>query len=515
MTPRPRAHPLPGPVPGGSAAPTTGPSVAQAAGRPAASACGPATAPAPGPAAGRSAPRPTTRPAPRLTVDGEAVPAGRLARLVDGTARGLAAAGAAPGRAVALACDHPLAAVVAALAAEAVGAPLLLDGAAPTRHIAPAARIRATGSGVPVVVGDARPLDVPDPVAAVFWTSGSSGDPKAVAVPAAALDHQGRATAARMRVTDADRLLLPLPLRHAYGYSVLRVWRATGAHLYAESGFHLRTTLTRLASEGITSLDGVPTMYRMLAAEAARDPEAALLLAGLRIRGCGGDVLTPALYDDFLAVTGAPLHDGYGLSEAGPNVALNAPGDLCPGTVGRLLDGVEARLGGPDREIQVASPSLMLGYLDPATGGLDRTPFTADGWLRTGDTGAITADGWLTVRGRIKEVLVVHGETLAPTVVEDAVRAAAGVLDAAVVGIRGGDDRRDRGDTVWAFVESADPDHRAVAIRVAEACRRTLPPHARPRAIRVMPRLPRTGSGKFDRVRLRGWASGTAATAAA
>ncbi|MFH8581512.1 fatty acid--CoA ligase family protein (plasmid) [Streptomyces zaomyceticus] len=529
--PRPRTHPLPGPVPGGSAAPSTGRSAAQVpasstgqsaaqvpdptTGRPAA----PASGPAPGPAAdhsARPAPRPASRPAPRLTVDGEAVPAGRLARLVDGTARGLAAAGAGPGRAVALACDHPLAAVVAALAAEAVGAPLLLDGAAPARHIAPAARIRATGSGTPVVVaGAARPLDVPDRVAAVFWTSGSSGDPKAVAVPAAALDHQGRATAARMRVTDADRLLLPLPLRHAYGYSVLRVWRATGAHLYAESGFHLRTTLTRLATEGITSLDGVPTMYRMLAAEAARDPEAALLLAGLRIRGCGGDVLTPALYDDFLAVTGAPLHDGYGLSEAGPNVALNAPGDLCPGTVGRLLDGVEARLGGPDREIQVASPSLMLGYLDPATGGLDRTPFTADGWLRTGDTGAVTADGRLTVRGRIKEVLVVHGETVAPTVVEDAVRAAAGVLDAAVVGVRGGGDRGDRGDTVWAFVESADPDHRAVAARVAEACRRTIPPHARPRAVRVMPRLPRTGSGKFDRARLRGWASGTAAIAAA
>ncbi|MFJ3906198.1 class I adenylate-forming enzyme family protein [Streptomyces sp. NPDC090025] len=453
---------------------------------------------------------------PRLTVDGEAVPPRLLTRLVETTARGLEAAGAGPGRAVSLGADHPLTAVVAALAAETVGAPLLLDGAAPARHIAPAAVVRATGSGRPVIApGAARPLDVPDRAAAVFWTSGSSGDPKAVAVSAAALDHQGRATAARMRVTDADRLLLPLPLRHAYGYSVLRVWRATGAHLYAESGFHLRTTLARIAGHGITSLDGVPTMYRMLAAEAARDPDAARLLAGLRIRGCGGDVLTPALYDDFLAVTGAPLHDGYGLSEAGPNVALNAPGDLRPGTVGRLLDGVRVRLGGAAREILIASPSLMLGYLDPATGGLDRTAFTADGLLRTGDTGDVTADGWLSVRGRIKEVLVVHGETVAPTVVEDAVRAAAGVLDAAVVGVRGGD-RTERGDTVWAFVESADPDHRAVAARVAEACRRTLPPHARPRTVRVLATLPRTASGKPDRVRLRALATAPApATAAA
>ncbi|MFF3775665.1 class I adenylate-forming enzyme family protein [Streptomyces sp. NPDC002232] len=448
---------------------------------------------------------------PPLAVDGEHVPPGHLARLVDRAARALDAAGAGPGRAAALACDHPLTAVVAALAAERTGAPLLLDGAAPARRVAPAAVVHATGTGEPVVTRAAgRPLVLPEETAAVFWTSGSSGDPKAVAVSAAALAHQGRATAARMRVTAEDRLLLPLPLRHAYGYSVLSVWRTTGARLYAESGFHPRGTLARLATEGITSLDGVPTMYRLLATEAARDPGAARLLASLRIRGCGGDVLTPALYDDFLEVTGAPLHDGYGLSEAGPNVALNAPGDVRPGTVGRLLDGVRARLAGPEREIQIASPSLMLGYLDPATGGLDRGAFTADGWLRTGDTGTITPDGRLTVGGRIKEVLVVHGETVAPTVVEDAVRAADGVTDVAVVGVR----RGDRGDTVWAFVESPDSDGTALAGRVAEACRRRLPPHARPRAVRVVPELPRTGSGKYDRVRLRAWASDATAAAA-
>ncbi|WP_327379163.1 acyl--CoA ligase (plasmid) [Streptomyces sp. NBC_01216] len=449
----------------------------------------------------------TRRPAaprlPRLTIDGTHVPPAHLARLVARTARELAAAGAGPGRAAALACDHPLTAVVATLAADTVGAPLLLDGAAPARHIAPAAAVRALPSGDPYVTGTTvRPLDLPQRAATVFWTSGSSGDPKAVAVSAAALAHQAGATAARMRITADDRLLLPLPLRHAYGHSVLRVWRATGAHLYAETGFHLRGLLSRLATEGITALDGVPTMYRMLATEAARDSESARLLAGPRIRGCGGDVLTTTLYDDFLTITGAPLHDGYGLSEAGPNVALNAPGDLRRGTVGRLLDGVRARVTGPAHEIEIDSPSLMLGHLDPLTGTLDRTAFTPDGWLRTGDTGRLSADGRLTVAGRVKEVLVVHGETVALTVVEDAVRTAAGVADAAVVGVRHGD----RGDTVWAFVESPDADTAAVAGRVTAECRRRLPPHVRPRTVRVMTALPRTGSGKHDRVRLRAWA---------
>jgi acyl-CoA synthetase (AMP-forming)/AMP-acid ligase II len=278
---------------------------------------------------------------------------------------------------------------------------------------------------------------------------------------------------------------------------------ATGAHLFAESAFSQRRVLGLLGRERITSLDGVPTMYRMLAVEAAKDPAAARLLRDLRIRGCGGDVLTPALYEDFRTAVGAPLHDGYGLSEAGPNVALNAPGDVHPGTVGRLLDGVRARRAGPAGEIQISSPSLMLGYLDPVTAGLSTAPFTEDGWLRTGDTGSVSSDGLLSITGRIKEVLVVHGETVAPTVVEDAVRAAAGVLDAAVVGVR----RGDRGDAVWAFVESADGDRAAVADRVAAACRRTLPPHVRPRVVHVLPALPRTGSGKHDRVRLRAWAA--------
>ncbi|MFB7469010.1 class I adenylate-forming enzyme family protein [Streptomyces sp. NPDC056224] len=446
---------------------------------------------------------------PPLTVDGEPVAPRYLARLVSRTAAALAAAGAGPGRGAALACDHPLTAAASAVAAELVGAPLLLDGAAPVRRIAPAAVITCGAGGEPVVgpAGPGPAVALPEETAAVFWTSGSSGDPKAVAVPRSALLHQGAATGRRMGVTPRDGLVLPLPLRHAYGFSVLQVWRATGAHLFAESGFHLRRVLSLLDGAAATSLDGVPSMYRMLAAEAVKDRDVARLLGSLRIRGCGGDVLTEALYDEFLRVTGGALHDGYGLSEAGPNVALNAPGDVRRGAAGRLLDGVRARIAGPAGEIQVSSPSLMLGYLGAESGELSREAFTDDGWLRTGDTGRLTDGGWLTVSGRIKEVLVVHGETVAPTVVEDAVRTAAGVRDAAVVGVRGGD----RGDVVWVFVESADGDRSGVAGRVVEVCRRALPPQIRPRTVRVLTSLPRTGSGKHDRVRLRAWAAGEAA----
>ncbi|MCX5205053.1 fatty acid--CoA ligase family protein [Streptomyces sp. NBC_00237] len=443
----------------------------------------------------------------RLTIDGERVAPHELSALVTRTAAHLRAAGVGQGRPFALTGDHPLATVVSALAAERLGAPLLFAGSRPPRRIAVAATVHATRTGQPLVTASAgRPVELPAEAGAVFWTSGSSGDPKAVVLSRPALRFQGSATAARLAVTDEDRLLLPLPLSHAYGFSVLRVWRHTGAHLYVESAFRPARVLELTARAGITSLDGVPAMYRVLLAAAARDASVARALRGLRIRGCGGDVLGPALNDEFLSVVGAPLHDGYGLSEAGPNVALNAPGLLRPATVGRLLDGVRARISPESREIQLLSPSQMLGYLDaegcPDT-GISRAAFTEDGWLRTGDSGTLADDGWLSVTGRLKEILVVNGETVAPAVVEDAVRTASGVLDAAVVGVR----RGDRGDTICAFAESAQPDAAATRRRVAETCRNLLPPHMRPRTVRIMAELPRTGAGKPDRVRLRALAA--------
>lgn len=446
-----------------------------------------------------------------LSIDGEHITPGRLTATVDRILGDLRELGVSAGAAVALASNDPLVTVAALLATERLDASLVLSGSNAPRMMPGAAIIRDAGPGRPTVSrGDDRPAAaaLPD-VGAVFWTSGSSGQPKAVALSRRALSYQGAATARHLGIHADDRMLLPLPLHHAYAYSVLQVWRATGAHLCIETEFRVQRIAERIREERITTVDAVPTMYRLLATEAARDADIGRVLALPRLRGCGGEPLSPGLFGLFLKHTGAVLHDGYGLTEAGPNVALSTPHHFRRGTVGRPLDGVEVRIDGDAGEIQVRSPSVMSGYIDFATGEVSRAAFTADGWLRTGDAGSLSSDGFLTVTGRIKEVLIVHGETIAPTVLEDVIRNVRGVDDAAVIGVRDGI----RSEVIHAFVTGGHDAPSPVQLRLAvlAACREALPPQLRPRAVHVVPRLPRTGTGKRDKERLRMWAASTAA----
>jgi malonyl-CoA/methylmalonyl-CoA synthetase len=335
--------------------------------------------------------------------------------------------------------------------------------------------------------------------AVVFWTSGSSGSPKAVVHSAAGMTYQGAATAGRLAVTDADTMLAPLPLWHAYGHSLVTIWQCTGARLWVQSGFLPGRVMAALATNGPTTLDGVPASYRVLRRLARGDSRARATLARLRVRGCGGDVLPPSLADGFARDVGAELHDGYGLTEAGPNVALSAPGLTRPATVGPPLDGTEVTADATTAELLVRSPSTMLGYLGEAG------PVTEDGWLRTGDLGAVDDDGFVRVTGRIKDIIVVNGETIAPAAIEDALCAAAGVRAAGVVGVPSGSVK---GDRVVAFVEFHSGHGGTAAIEQVRAVGRgLLAPGLRPDILVEVRALPRLGSQKVDRCALRRWAA--------
>ncbi|MEU5884363.1 class I adenylate-forming enzyme family protein [Spirillospora sp. NPDC047279] len=435
----------------------------------------------------------------RLTVDGAEIPARLLRAVVDETTRGLAACSAGPGRAVAVDPAGGTVIVVAALAAARVGAPLVL---CPRRG-------RGPGSGAVALLSATNPVDVlvrpctpdpdhllPDDAAAVFWTSGSSGSAKAVVLSRAALDYQSSATRDRLGLTAGDTLALPLPLSHAYGFSVLGMWQRFGPGMHLLTTPHLGPTLAALHDRATTSLDGVPSFYAMMLRRARQDEKVRRRLRELRFRNCGGAVLPAALATGFRSVVGADLYDGYGLTEAGPNVAISAPGACRPGSVGPALAGTDVRIAA-DGEIQVRGPGVMTGYhADPEA---DAAAFTRDGWLRTGDLGALD-DGYLYVRGRAKEVIIVLGETFAPADVEDVLCRHEGVGDAAVVGLPGADAR---GDTVVAFVEPSEGGAAATPDDLRTTCRRNLPPALRPRVVHLVRELPRLSNGKLDRRRVR------------
>lgn len=437
------------------------------------------------------------RPGP-LFVDGERVGDRWLERAVGHAAAAFDAIG--PDARVTASAD-PVATVVAALAARRTGNPLALSARRGPGD-ASVAEVRLTGGAAEVAPLRAAvpPAPLPAGTAAIFTTSGSSGEPKQVALSAAALDYQGAATRERLGVEAGDGMCVPVPPHHAYGFSVLQMWQLTGASLYLESSFRPDRIAERLADPRVTTLDGVPSMYAALLNRAARDTGLARRLADLRVRGCGGDVLPSTLAERFRQVVGAPIHDGYGLTEAGPNVAVSGPGCWRPGTVGPPLTGTRVRVS-DEGELLVRGPGLMLGYVgDPAATARTIDP---EGWLHTGDLAGIDPDGHVRVLGRSKDVLIIHGETFAPSEVEAALADHAGVAEACVVPVRSG---QARGDRILAFVvaDGRQPADTLVA-GLRQQARVRLPAVLRPVDIRLVDALPRLASGKPDRQELRRW----------
>lgn len=444
----------------------------------------------------------------RLVVDGETVDS-ELERLTTALVGELMRAGVGPGEGAELGRVDPVLHVAAVEATERLDAPLVLRRKGPWPSRPGLYDIRAVVSGTarhpgvrPVVPAEGRP---PFPVHArvVLWTSGSSGDPKAVLLSREAVEHQALATCARMEYEPADRLALPLPLHHSYGFGVVQSWRHSGATLLLHTSFELAHVVTDLVSQRTTSVDAVPSLYSALAALARRDERLRAALVRLRLRGCGGDLLGEDLARHYADEIGAPLHDGYGLTEAGPNVALSAPLVLRIGSVGTPIDGVEVRTNPGDGEIQVRGPSLMSEYCgDPEA---TAEAFTIDGWLRTGDIGAVDADSYVTIRRRMKDCLVVHGETFPPTVIEQVLLGSTLLDGAVVVGVPSG---TARGDVVVAFVRSdldRTTDRLESVLRMR--CRAALPAHLRPRVFERVAEWPYLPSGKVDRRALRERAS--------
>lgn len=447
-----------------------------------------------------------------LDIDGVPVDAASLRRVFDDVERSCARLGAGPGRAIVTPCRTGAGLLAAVVAARRLGAAVALAPPAPDRVLAArlaefgAARVVERPGSVPEVLPGrsttrAGHALLPPGAAAVFPTSGSTGRPRLVVLSHAGLTYQSGETASRLGLSDADSMLVPLPLAHAYGMSIVLMWLERGGRLLLETSFSAAGVAARLLSRDVTTLDGVPSMYAILLKAAVREPEVAACLRRLRVRGIGGDVLHPAMAARFSEL-GADLHDGYGLTEAGPNVAISAPGTLRPGTVGTPLPGTEVRRDEATGELLIRTPSRMLGYLgEPDATAAALTP---DGWLRSGDVGEVGSDGHVRVSGRLKEVLIVDGETHAPTLIEDVFRALPGVTDVCVLGVRPADDVSGRGDRIVAFVELADP---VTVTDLRTLCRRDLPPRLRPRDIHVDIPLPRTGTGKVDRGALRRWAS--------
>lgn len=354
---------------------------------------------------------------------------------------------------------------------------------------------------------DRRPVRDDDPLLVIF-TSGSEAAPKGVVLTHANCFWNNLALAQALPLTADDVVLAMLPQFHvaAWNCQPLLAWWA-GATVVLERSFHPGRALQLIADRGITAMMGVPTQYELLTREAGWD---AADLSSLRIALVGGATAGEDTRRAW-AGRGVALTQGYGLTEAGPNVLHLAPEDgrRAPGAVGRPYPHVTVRLADPDTglplqgeatgELWVRGPSVFAGYLDDP---IATAAARAGGWLRTGDLAHRDADGIHTIVDRLKDIYISGGENVAPAEVEQALRRHPLIAEAAVVGVP---------DAVWgergfAFVVPV-AGAALSADEVTAHARRHLAGFKVPTRVAVVTSLPRSTIDKLARARLRALAT--------
>jgi acyl-CoA synthetase (AMP-forming)/AMP-acid ligase II len=374
----------------------------------------------------------------------------------------------------------------------------------------------ATAAKAIVPLGDARAASArtvtdltPDDDAVLISTTGSTGTSKAILLTHGNLLSNTRGVAERTGVTPDDRVLHMMPMHHTNGVNnLLIVPLACGASVVMLERFQPETFFDELAAHRPTYITGVATHYSRLLAHAP--PRGAL--ASLRFARSGSAPLTAQLHREVERHLGIPLVHSYGLTEATCTVAMNPPAARRIGTVGTALTGQSIAVlepasdapvaPGAEGEICIAGPSIMKGYVpdSPAQDG----PSVRNGWLRSGDLGALDAEGYLTVSGRLKEIIIRGGENLSPGRIEEAILRDPAVAGCCVVGAPD----PDLGEVPVAFVVAragTSVRERAIQERVrAELTRACVPAR-----VAVLDALPEIGVGKVDRAALRRLASKT------
>jgi acyl-CoA synthetase (AMP-forming)/AMP-acid ligase II len=294
-----------------------------------------------------------------------------------------------------------------------------------------------------LVHGD-RPPSVPiDPAADLAllpYSSGTTGLPKGVMLTHRACVTNVVQMLAAMPVDPTDRLLAVAPFFHAVGFSVIAN-RALcrGATLVTLPRFDVAGFLGALQEHRITQIIVVPPVVLALAKHPAVDEHD---LTALQWVGCGAAPLGAELQQACADRLGRPVGQGYGMTEATAGITLWSVGTpVAPGSSGRLLPGVRARIvdpeSGADRrpgetgELLISTPALMTGYL--ANPGATAATVDDEGWLHTGDIARFDDAGNLFVVDRVKELIKVNGFQVAPAELEAVLRSHPAVADAAVV----------------------------------------------------------------------------------
>jgi acyl-CoA synthetase (AMP-forming)/AMP-acid ligase II len=357
----------------------------------------------------------------------------------------------------------------------------------------------------------------PDDVAALFYTSGTTGSPKGAELTHRALVGGLASMAAWPAWLRHDEVVLSLPVAHIMGFVALLAPALAGVPVYFMPRFSAESVLDAIETRRSSAFMGVPATYRLLLEAGAEHRD----LSSIRLWMTGADVMPADLarrFKSFGASVTLPLigpvgeaafFEGYGMVEVGGGVAAKVSPPLLPVGLGDSLgmpmpgwrfrvtddDGVPVGSGSVG-ELQVKGPGVLKGYWgDPDA---TRDALTEDGWLRTGDLVRSGPFGMVVFQGRVKNVIKSGGYSVYAVEVEAGLEDHPDVLEAAVVGLA----HPRLGEVPVAAVRRR-PGSKLSSEELVTWSRQRMARYKAPRQVLFVDELPRTGTRKLQREKLR------------
>jgi cyclohexanecarboxylate-CoA ligase len=294
----------------------------------------------------------------------------------------------------------------------------------------------------------------------IFYTSGTTADPKGAMHTDSSALAGGGGMSDGMGIRADDRIAMVFPVAHIGGCAVWLTASLLSGCVLVLTEYVEPATIADLLRDNRVTVAGTGPAHHALYLAAQHEHPGAPYFPDVRIYTSGGAAKPPSHYAMIMKELGKPVHSSFGMTEAPILTSTRAEDteDVLASSEGRANTGAVLRTVGADGsvlgpgeigEVQATGPQVMKGYLDPS---LDADAFI-DGWLRTGDLGSLDDAGNLTITGRIKDVIIRKGETISAREVEDLLITSPEIADVAVIGIP----HPVLGELACAVVVPADP----------------------------------------------------------
>jgi len=356
-----------------------------------------------------------------------------------------------------------------------------------------------------------EPLPGPDDFATLQYTGGTTGLPKGVNITHGQMSvNISQREAVLPTRPDNETVICIMPLFHVFASSMcLHLTAYCRGRLVILPRYHPEEVLSTIENENITRLPAGPTVFNgLMGYEGFETRDFSSLITAYS----GSAPLPEETLKRWQELTGCPILEGYGQSEAGPVLTYIGEGEeIRPGSVGKPIPDTELQIvdvetgskilgPGEQGEIRARGPQIMSGYRNRPE---ETAETLRDGWLYTGDIGEFDEDGDLFIRDRKKDMAIVGGYNVYPREIDEVLYANPAVHEAAAVGVP--DDYR--GEIIKAVVV-LKPGANLTSDDLLDYCRDNLAKYKVPAAIDIVDEVPKTTVGKIDKLALRKLASG-------